>query len=118
MSLFIEDTNKISLYLDIDTNNPNLKKIIPQQFLKYLVNRLIINLKDNKSGLEKKDLAILDFINSNNWERPIYFNNTSLNGTNLNFKRNVIQEGLAYRLLPVVNPNTSKNFINTNIMLI
>ena len=105
-----------SLYLDIDTNNPNLKKIIPQQFLKYLVNRLIINLKDNKGGLEKKDLAILDFINSNNWERPIYFNNTSLNGTNLNFKRNVIQEGLAYRLLPVVNPNTSKNFINTNIM--
>ena len=105
-----------SLYLDIDTNNPNLKKIIPQQFLKYLVNRLIINLKDNKSGLEKKDLAILDFINSNNWERPIYFNNTSLNGTNLNFKRNVIQEGLAYRLLPLVNPNTSKNFINTNIM--
>ena len=105
-----------SLYLDIDTNNPNLKKIIPQQFLKYLVNRLIINLKDNKGGLEKKDLAILDFINSNNWERPIYFNNTSLNGTNLNFKRNVIQEGLAYRLLPLVNPNTSKNFINTNIM--
>ena len=77
---------------------------------------MIINLKDNKGGLEKKDLAILDFINSNNWERPIYFNNTSLNGTNLNFKRNVIQEGLAYRLLPVVNPNTSKNFIDTNIM--
>ena len=105
-----------SLYIDIDTNNLNLKKIIPQQFLKFLVNRLIINLKEKKGGLEKKDLAILDFINSNNWERPIYFNNTSLNGTNLNFKRNVVQEGLAYRLLPVVNPNTSKNFINTNIM--
>ena len=105
-----------SLYIDIDTNNLNLNKIIPQQFLKFLVNRLIINLKENKGGLEKKDLAILDFINSNNWERPIYFNNTSLNGTNLNFKRNVIQEGLAYRLLPLVNPNQSKNFINTDIM--
>ena len=60
--------------------------------------------------------AILDFLVSNNWERPIYFNNTSLNGTNLDFKRNVVQEGFTYRLLPILNPKPSQNFINTDIM--
>ena len=56
--------------------------------------------------LEKKDLAFLDLLQANNWERPIYFNNTSLNGIGLELKRNVIQEGFAYRLLPILSPNS------------
>ena len=105
-----------SLYINIDTSDILEKNIVPKKFLSYLTSRMVINLKNNKGGLEKKDLAILDFLVSNKWERPIYFNNTSLNGTNLNFKRNVIQEGFAYRLLPVINPKTSANFINTTLM--
>ena len=67
---------------------------------------LLINLKSNKNGLEKKDLAFLDLLQANNWERPIYFNNTSLNGIGLELKRNVIQEGFAYRLFPILSPNS------------
>ena len=76
------------------------------KFNSYYQDTLLINLKNNKNGLEKKDLAFLDLLQANNWKRPIYFNNTSLNGIGLELKRNVIQEGFAYRLLPILSPNS------------
>ena len=76
------------------------------KFNSYYQDTLLINLKNNKNGLEKKDLAFLDLLQANNWERPIYFNNTSLNGIGLELKRNVIQEGFAYRLLPILSPSS------------
>lgn len=75
---------------------------------------MVFNLK--KGGLEKNTLMILDFIANNNWERPIYFNNTSLQGVSVNINDYVVQEGNAYRLLPVKNPNPRSEFVNTDIM--
>ena len=86
-----------------------------RNFKNYKQDTLIIRLKSNKGGLEKKDLAFLDLLQANNWERPIYFNNTSLNGINLDIKRNVVQEGFAYRLLPILNPS-SGSLVNTDMM--
>jgi len=82
------------------------KESLLGKFNNYYQDTLLINLKNNKNGLEKKDLAFLDLLQANNWERPIYFNNTSLNGIGLELKRNVIQEGFAYRLLPILSPNS------------
>ncbi len=95
--------------------NNNLPFKIPEQFKQFKQDTLFITLKSNKSGLEKKDLAFLDLLQANNWERPIYFNNTSLNGISLDLKRNVIQEGFAYRLMPVLN-SSSGSLINTDLM--
>ena len=67
-------------------------------------------------ALEKKDLAILDLIVNNNWERPIYFNNTSLAGVNLNIRQYMVQEGMTFRLLPVENPDPSELLIDTDKM--
>ena len=99
-----------SFWLSVNTDN-----LIPEKLQDIKQDTLFISLKSNKSGLEKKDLAFLDLLQANNWERPIYFNNTSLNGINLDLKRNVIQEGFAYRLFPVLNPN-SGSIINTELM--
>ena len=66
--------------------------------------------------MEKKDLAILDLIVHNNWERPIYFNNTSLAGVNLNIRQYMVQEGMAFRLLPLENPDASELLIDTEMM--
>ena len=59
---------------------------------------------------------ILDLIANNNWERPVYFNNTSLMGVNLDFRRNVVQQGNAFRLLPVVNNDPSDELVDTKTM--
>ena len=94
--------------------SPRLQEIIPAGMEDYVTDRLYINLKGR--GLEKKDLMILDLIVANKWERPIYFNPTSLMGVNLDFRQNVVQEGNAYRLLPIVSPETGDELVHTDVM--
>ncbi len=103
-----------SVYVNIDTAAVLSKGIIPGTLKDYLTNRMVININDRV--LEKKDLAILDIINTNNWERPIYFNNTSLAGVNMDLRPYVVQEGNAYRLLPVENPSAQETFVDVNTM--
>ncbi len=66
--------------------------------------------------IEKKDLAILDVIVTNNWERPIYFNPTSLAQIKMDLSQYAIEEGMASRLIPARNPNPSKDYVNTAVM--
>ena len=91
-----------------------MREIIPETMTDLVTDRLYINVKGQ--ALEKKDLMILDLIAANKWERPIYFNNTSLIGVNLDFRKNVVQEGNAYRLLPIVNQDPSGELVNTDVM--
>ena len=51
--------------------------------------------------MEKSALMVLDLIATNKWERPLYFNLTSLNSISINLKKHVLQEGSVYRLLPI-----------------
>jgi Protein of unknown function (DUF2723) len=71
--------------------------------------------KLTKGGLEKKDLAILDVMTTNNWERPIYFNPTSLAQINMDLSQYAIQEGMASRLIPARNPTPEKEYVNTSV---
>src|SRR6185503_13446578 len=65
--------------------------------------------------LEKKDLAILDVIATANWDRPVYLNNTSLSQINFDLTPYIVQEGNAYRVLPIRNPNPRKELVNTEV---
>jgi tetratricopeptide (TPR) repeat protein len=100
--------------MDIDTADIKNRNIVPEDKQAYLTDRMIFNLK--KGGLEKNTLMILDLIANNNWERPIYFNNTSLQGVSVNLNEYVVQEGNTYRLLPVKNPDPRSEFVNTEVM--
>jgi hypothetical protein len=70
-----------------------------------------MQIRLTKGALEKKDLAILDFLVSNNWERPIYLNNTSLSQINIDLSPYAVQEGNAYRILPVRNPRQDREYL-------
>lgn len=59
-------------------------------------------------SLYKNDLAILNIIASNAWKRPIYF--TSPYGE-LGFGQYLRKDGLAYRLVPVVNDYPQANWV-------
>jgi hypothetical protein len=72
-----------------------------------------IRIKTNY--LEKKDLAILDVLASANWDRPVYLNNTSLSQINMDLTPYIVQEGNAYRILPVRNPTPKKELVNTEV---
>ncbi|TAE18712.1 MAG: DUF2723 domain-containing protein [Bacteroidetes bacterium] len=68
------------------------------------------------TSLLKNDLAILDMIVSNNWERPIYFSTTLGRSSYLGLKEYMQMEGLAYRLMPYKMINAKDGFVNTDIM--
>jgi len=61
----------------------------------------------NKNVLMKNDLAILNIIAANKWKRPIYF---TMPYNDLGFQNYLRKDGMAYRLVPVENPqvNTDK----------
>lgn len=102
------------LFLNVDSAAVVEKGIIPEDKLQYLTDRMVFSLKG--SSMQKNTLMILDIIANNNWERPIYFNHTSLSGVGVNLNKYVVQEGNCFRLLPVENPNPRAEFINADVM--
>ncbi|MEO9803867.1 MAG: DUF2723 domain-containing protein [Reichenbachiella sp.] len=98
----------------IKTNLAQVQDKIPKQFHGLMTDKLEIKLKGR--ALEKKDLVILDLIDSNRWKRPIYFNYTSLNSVNFDLKKHMVQEGSAYQLLPVVNPDDDSLLVDEEKM--
>ena len=58
-----------------------------------------------KRAIEKKNLVILDMIATNNWQRPIYFSSTVAPSDYMNLQPYFQLEGMAYRLLPLKDPN-------------
>ncbi len=66
-----------------------------------------------KNYLYKNDAAILNVIAANKWKRPIYF--TSPYGE-LGFQQYLRQDGMSYRLVPVVNGEVNKDWVMDKMM--
>jgi hypothetical protein len=106
------------IILNVDVEKVRAMGIVPKELDSMIVPQMRLRVKSN--GLEKKDLAMLDVLASSDWSRPIYVNNTSLAQFNIDLSRCVIQEGNAYRILPIFNslPGVSYNnlrLVNTDI---
>ncbi len=67
----------------------------------------------SKNYLYKNDAAILNVIAANKWKRPIYF--TSPYGE-LGFQQYLRQDGLSYRLVPVLNGDVNKDWVMDKMM--
>ncbi|MDN3669870.1 DUF2723 domain-containing protein [Echinicola jeungdonensis] len=102
-----------NLVLDIDSAEVIKKGIIPEGMENLVLNQMNLRVKGNY--MTKGNLMLLDLIVSNNWERPIYFNNTSLATIGFDLKNHVVMEGLTYRLLPVRKPEQRDEFVNTEL---
>jgi Protein of unknown function (DUF2723) len=103
------------LVLPVDVEKVKAMGIVPQNMETLIVPEMRLKLKGN--GLEKKDLALLDLLATWDWERPLYVNNTSLSQFNVDLNRYVVQEGNAYRILPVLNPSPDAQveLVNTKV---
>ena len=92
-----------NFYLPIDTAAVKKLGIIPKDREKQLVSKMEWSM--GKRAIEKKNLVILDMIATNNWRRPIYFSSTVNPGDYMNLQPYFQLEGMAYRLLPLKDPN-------------
>jgi hypothetical protein len=105
-----------TFFLDVDTTKVLSMGIIPESLQPYMVSRMDWQL--NASYMEKGSLMLLDLLVNNNWERPLYFNNTSLITINHDLRDYMVQEGTVYRLLPVKRPENyvTDEMVNTEKM--
>ncbi len=103
------------LTLEVNKKEVLAKGIIPKGMDSLVVDHMQFRL--TKGALEKKDLAFLDVLATNNWERPMYLNHTSKSQLNIDVDDYVVLEGNAYRILPIrkPNPDKAKDLVNTEV---
>ncbi|MVN78558.1 DUF2723 domain-containing protein [Hymenobacter sp. HMF4947] len=90
-------------FLNVDTTAVKALNIIPKDRQGQLVSHMEWSM--GKRAIEKKNLVILDMIATNNWKRPIYFSSTVAPSDYMNLQPYFQLEGMAYRLLPLRDPN-------------
>ena len=93
-------SNKV--YVDIDKNQVIQNKYLDPKYSDKIVNRLMLNFGE-KSYLGKQELMIMEMLQENKWKRPMYYAVTVDEAQFLGMHSNFIQEGLAYKIAPVVN---------------
>ena len=93
-------SRKVSVPVDIDLVRKNGTVNANDS----VVSELRFDIK--KSVLYKNDAAILNIIAANKWKRPIYFTSPY---DETGFRDYLRQDGLAYRLVPVLNEEVNKD---------
>lgn len=85
--------------------------------------RIVDQIEWNYGGtlLAKRDLMVMDLINQNNWERPIYFSVTvgSSPSAFFNLHKYLRLEGLAYRFVPIETEHAGGvdfGYVDTDLM--
>lgn len=72
-----------------------------------IVDEIIINI--NSQLVYKNRMLMLDIINANNWERPIYFSGGAFGDEDYIWMKDYLQlDGCAYRLTPIYTPPTNQ----------
>ncbi len=72
-----------------------------------------MNFQIPKSSLYKGDLAMLNVIAANKWQRPIYF---TMPYGELGFSKYIRRDGLSYRLIPVENSTVNTDWMFDKVM--
>jgi hypothetical protein len=91
------------VFMPVNKQEILAKGILPAADSANIVSQIPIKVQ-GKQYLTKDDIAVLDIINSNLWERPIYFAVTTRVDKMLGFENFCQLEGLALRLIPVQSP--------------
>jgi hypothetical protein len=87
------------ILIDVDSAKVLSNGTVKPYFKNRLVSPMIWNYTDDNAF--KDDLAIMDLLATNKWERPIYYATTVPSTQYKGLEKFFIQEGLAYRVAPV-----------------
>ncbi|MEI8224536.1 MAG: DUF2723 domain-containing protein [Bacteroidota bacterium] len=90
-------TNKF--LIDVDSAKVLSNGTVKEYFKDRLVSPMIWEYSETDAL--KGDLAIMDLLSTNKWERPIYYSTTVPSSQYKGLEKYFIQEGLGYRVAPV-----------------
>ncbi|MDY3089854.1 MAG: DUF2723 domain-containing protein, partial [Porphyromonas sp.] len=93
------------MYLDIDTEA--VAKTLPAELQGRILDRMPISLAGRRY-IDRGSLTVLDIINANKWQRPIYWTSTSPRDAFNGMDKHQLQTGMAFQLLPIDKGATSR----------
>jgi hypothetical protein len=85
--------------IDVDTSVVLSNGTVKEYYKNRIVSPVIWEFSDNDAF--KGDLAIMDLLSTNEWERPVYFSTTVPSDQYKGLEKYFIQEGMAYRIVPI-----------------
>jgi hypothetical protein len=89
--------------LTVDARKCVENGIVPPEMADRIVPYIEWEIKQN--ALFKNDLAVLDFLATNNWERALYTANPNSLAGFLDIDKYLHQEGMVYKFMPVIADN-------------
>jgi len=89
------------LYIPVDKQKVLANGTVAREDADKIVDRIYINLPAEKNYLVKDELAILDVIGSNLWDRPVYFAVTCRPEKMFGLQDYMQLEGLGLRIVPI-----------------
>jgi hypothetical protein len=118
---FVEQDHSNEMRVDLESYLPSSKLYIPVNKQKVLDLGIVppedsskivdkISFTINKNNLLKGDLAVMDIIASNTWDRPVYFAVTCRQSSMLGLQDYTQLEGLALRIVPVKSSSRNRPF--------
>jgi hypothetical protein len=85
--------------IEVDSAKVLANNTVKEYFENRIVSPMIWEYNDNNAF--KGDLAIMDLLSTNEWERPVYYSTTVPATQYKGLEKYFIQEGMAYRVVPV-----------------
>jgi hypothetical protein len=102
------------LVMKIDSAKVMNGNTISKEYAPYIEKEINISL-DGKTVVTKCEVLMLDMINTNQWQRPIYYAITVPNSVYQLFSGNIQKTGMAFQLVPFSTGNDSLS-VNTERM--
>jgi len=102
-----------TIKITVDKQKVLSTKTVPAEKASLIEDSIVFDI--SARYLSKSDLAILDLLANNNWERPIYLDLSVVNTSNIKLDKYLQLEGFAYRFVPIKNVG-SETAINTDIL--
>jgi hypothetical protein len=103
--------------IDVDTSKVLANGTVKEYFKDKIVSPMIWEYNDDYAF--KGDLAIMDLLASNDWDRPVYMATTVPSSQYKGLDKFFVQEGMAYRIVPLKiekTDNSDYGIIDPHIM--
>ncbi len=98
------------MYMPVNKAQVLANKVVPESDSARIADVMRFNLGDDLTYIVKDQLAMLDIVASNLWERPIYWAVTCREDRLLGLQDYLQLEGLALRLTPIQTPSSMDQY--------